>query len=131
LIGRCEKIDLYNNKIYHYYIIKMDVPIIIVNKTLRDKRLKTNTVAKHTNFAVFASGKKATDEELPIMEKNGRESGQMITNARVKKGWKQDEAAKNLNMPLDIYRTYESGTAIKNGAQLNKIGSVLGIKLNL
>jgi len=109
----------------------MDVPIIIVNKTLRDKRLKTNTVAKQTNLAVFASGKKATDEELPLMEKNGKVSGQMIINARLKKGWKQDEAAKNLNMPLDIYRAYESGTAIKNGAQLNKIGSALGIKLNI
>jgi ribosome-binding protein aMBF1 (putative translation factor) len=37
--------------------------------------------------------------------------------------------AKQLNVLPDIIRDYENGSAPRNGALLNRIGKVLGIKL--
>jgi putative transcription factor len=112
----------------------MDTPTILVNKKLRDGRLKTDgiKVARSTLPCAtsYLSGKKIDDtNEIPIMEKVGIEVGQKIQQARLDKKLKQTDVANLLNMPVNTYQTFENGSAVRNNSTLHIIGKKLGIKL--
>ena len=111
-----------------------DIPTIIINKALKKELQKANgpKVAHHTgNTTNLISGSKKIDAEddLPKLTTVGRETGQLISQARCAKGLKQTDLAKQLNVTPDIIRDYENGSAPRNGNLLNKMGTILGIKL--
>lgn len=107
-------------------------PTIILRK--KKSLLEFTQVIKPTknsnNINTNDSGKKIenTDDIIaPILV--GIELGKTIIQARMAKNLKQTDVAKMINMPLNLYQSYENGTAIKNGANLNLIGSKLNVKL--
>ncbi len=82
------------------------------------------------NMNASASGKKIKDEdEIPQVEKVGIETGKVIMQARLAKNLKQTDLAKQLNITPDIVRDYENGSAPRNGALLNRMSKILGVKL--
>ncbi len=84
----------------------------------------------NNNINATVSGKKIKDdEEIPLLEKVGMDTGKIIMQARLAKNLKQTDLAKQLNITPDIIRDYENGSAPRNGALLNKMGKVLGVKL--
>lgn len=82
------------------------------------------------NMNASSSGKKIKDEdEIPQVEKVGMETGKVIMQARLAKNLKQTDLAKQLNITPDIVRDYENGSAPRNGALLNRMSKILGVKL--
>ena len=110
----------------------MDIPTILVNKSNIATRLKkegTNEIRQGPS-KTYVSGKKIDDnEELPVMSTIGLDLAKQIQQARLNKSLSQKDVAKSLNMQLNAYQLYENGTAVNNGAILNKIGTTLGVKL--
>ena len=111
-----------------------DIPTIIVNKALKKEMQKANgpKVAHHSgNTTNLTGGSKKinADDDLPQITTVGRETGQLISQARCAKNLKQADLAKQLNVTPDIIRDYENGTAPRNGNLLNKMGKVLVVKL--
>ncbi len=109
--------------------------IILCNPELKAKKLKEESEkvskgASNNNHQATASGKKIDDnEEIPLVDKVGKELGMKIQQARLAKNIKQVDLAKQLNLTPDIIRDHENGTAVKNGTLLNRIGKHLGVKL--
>jgi ribosome-binding protein aMBF1 (putative translation factor) len=102
----------------------------LIAKKKEEEALKVATTKTNTNVNVSVSGKKIKDDdELPQVEKVGLDTGKIIMQARLAKNLKQVDLAKQLNVLPDIIRDYENGSAPRNGALLNRIGKVLGIKL--
>lgn len=60
----------------------------------------------------------------------GMSVGKQIQQARVKKGLSQADLAKQLNVRANVIKDYESGSAVPDRAVLNRINTLLGIKLN-
>lgn len=111
-----------------------DIPTILVNKALKQANQKENSpkIAHHTtNANNYMSGSKKIDinDDFPKLTTVGRETGQLISQARCAKGLKQADLARQLNVTPDIIRDYENGTASRNGNLLNKMGAILGVKL--
>jgi ribosome-binding protein aMBF1 (putative translation factor) len=102
----------------------------LIAKKKQEDALKVATKVHNNNVNVSVSGKKINDDdELPQVEKIGIDMGKIIMQARLDKKLKQVDLAKQLNITPDIIRDYENGTAVRNGALLNRIGKVLNIKL--
>lgn len=111
-----------------------DIPTIIVNKALKKETEKANSpkILHHTGNnpnLVGASKKIDVTDDLPKLTIVGRETGQLISQTRCAKGLKQVDLAKKLNVTPDIIRDYENGSAPRNGNLLNKMGTILGVKL--
>ena len=102
----------------------------LIAKKKEEEAEKVSQTKHNTNMNASVSGKKIKDEdELPQIEKVGMDTGKIIMQARLAKKLKQVDLAKQLNVLPDIIRDYENGSAPRNGALLNKIGKVLGVKL--
>jgi ribosome-binding protein aMBF1 (putative translation factor) len=52
-----------------------------------------------------------------------------MQEARVSKGWTQDDLAKNCNLPKETIRDYENGKAVVKQVEISKINKALGIQL--
>lgn len=105
-----------------------DIPTIIYNPALHPK-IHTD-VHYITPSGASQSGKRIDpNDELPQTTTVGRDTGQAIQQARLAKKLKQSDLAKQLNVAPDIIRDYENGSAPRNGALLNRMGKVLGVKL--
>lgn len=50
-----------------------------------------------------------------------------IQQSRQNKGWSQKDLASRAQIPIDIVRNYERGTAITNGNYTSKLRRILGI----
>ncbi len=102
----------------------------LIAKKKQENALKVAITKTNTNDNISLSGKKISDDdELPKTDKVGIDTGKNIMQARLAKGLKQVDLAKQLNVLPDIIRDYENGTAIRNGNLLNKMGKILGVKL--
>jgi ribosome-binding protein aMBF1 (putative translation factor) len=109
----------------------MDVPTIIVNKKLHDKKMKEEAgkQIKPANFTTYLSGKKIDDnDDIPVMDKIGPDLALKIQQARLAKKLKQSEVAQLMNMPVSTYQTFESGTGVRNNSTLSILGTKLGVK---
>jgi len=52
-----------------------------------------------------------------------------LMQARTAKGWKQKDLAQMIAQPPKIVQEYENGTAIPDGAVINKLNRALGVTL--
>jgi putative transcription factor len=111
--------------------------IVLINPALRAKKLKEqaekekvfNTNCNTNNQCTFSGKKIKDDDELPVSDKVGIDTGKIIMQARLAKNLKQVDLAKQLNITPDVIRDYENGSAVRNGNMLNRIGKILGVKL--
>lgn len=76
-----------------------------------------------------SENKKLEDAEIPIKRKLGMEEGKKIQQARVAKGWTQQDLALRLSIRPNIVQEYETGNVIPERNLLNKMNRVLGIKI--
>ncbi len=100
----------------------------LIAKKKQENALKVAITKTNTNDNISLSGKKISDDdELPKTDKVGIDTGKNIMQARLAKGLKQVDLAKQLNITPDVIRDYENGTAIRNNAVLSKIKRALNI----
>ena len=107
-------------------------PVILKRKHVPTPTEKKNEIKIHygTNHKTLENLEKSTE---PVsLNLVGKSIGKQITEARVAKKLTQIQLANQIRGGLDvnILKTYENGTAIKNGDILNRICQTLNLKLN-
>jgi len=74
--------------------------------------------------------KKAEDEEEDFrQDKIGRKFCVALQQARLQKGWKQEQLAHVLNVNKNVINQYESGKAIPDPSLISKMNRALGVNL--
>jgi len=74
--------------------------------------------------------KKVEDESEDFRHASiGRNFTVALQQARVKKGWKQEQLAQALNINKNIINQYESGKAIPDPSLISKMNRILGVTL--
>ena len=61
--------------------------------------------------------------------KIGKKFSVALQQARLKKGWKQQQLAQQLNVRQTVINQYESGKAVPNPQLIAKMNRILGVKL--
>merc|ERR1712113_1017583 len=61
--------------------------------------------------------------------KIGKNFSVALQQARLKKGWKQQQLAQQLNVRQTVINQYESGKAVPNSQLIAKMNRILGVKL--
>merc|ERR1711948_176265 len=61
--------------------------------------------------------------------KIGKNFSVALQQARLKKGWKQQQLAQQLNVRQTVINQYESGKAKPNSALIARMNRILGVKL--
>merc|ERR1739842_14292 len=81
-------------------------------------------------------GQKAKPKKVRVDEtddfrtdKIGKNFSVALQQARLKKGWKQQQLAQQLNVRQTVINQYESGKAKPNSALIAKMNRILGVKL--
>jgi ribosome-binding protein aMBF1 (putative translation factor) len=97
---------------------------------VRKKYEKTITNAKKVDNATqkLISVEKKADNDILKHDKITLELRQNIQKGRGSKGLTQKQLANNINMPLQKIQEIESGKAIYNGQDINRIKRFLKIK---
>merc|ERR1712083_84809 len=62
-------------------------------------------------------------------DKIGKNFSVALQRARLKKGWKQQQLAQQLNVRQTVINQYESGKAKPNSALIARMNRILGVKL--
>merc|ERR1712083_1003681 len=84
------------------------------NDDQKEKKKRTNVDDQHEDF------------RLP---KVGQNFCVALQRARLKKGWKQQQLAQQLNVRQTVINQYESGKANPNSALIARMNRILGVKL--
>eukprot|EP01084_Bolivina_argentea_P209191 356386_1 len=105
-------------------------------KKNNNKKKRSNKERKSDNNSNSNSGsnkKKKTriDEEQEDFRtaKIGKNFSVALQQARLKKGWKQQQLAQQLNVRQTVINQYESGKAVPNPQLIAKMNRILGVKL--
>jgi putative transcription factor len=73
--------------------------------------------------------KAANDDEMKKTKYVSKSTSQAIMSARSEKKMTQKELAQKCNMDVSIINEIERGTCVYNATHVNKIQSVLGVKI--
>ena len=73
--------------------------------------------------------KVASDDELKKTKYVSKNTSQAIMSARTEKKMTQKELAQKCNMDISIINEIERGACVYNATHVNKIQSVLGVKI--
>ena len=106
---------------------------VVFNKKSHDNKKgcekeKTTTTSSSSlsNVGVY---KAASDDGIKKTKYVSKTTSQAIMSARAEKKMTQKELAQKCNMDVSIINEIERGTCVYNATHLNKIQSVLGVKI--
>jgi len=104
--------------------------------TIRNSKPKTTTTANSNSLSQESKDNlnrvhKLESADVVKFKKLDAPSRQTLIQARVAKGMKQDQLAHAINMPANIYKSYENGSSIPTQTDLNKINNYLKTNLKL
>lgn len=100
----------------------------IVVRKKHDKTIVSNTKKVDNATQKLLSVEKKADNDILKHDKITLELRQNIQKGRSSKGLTQKQLANNINMPLQKIQEIESGKAIYNGKDINRIKRFLKIK---
>lgn len=96
------------------------------NKSKEEKSTVATSSSSLSSVGVYkASG----DEDTKKTKYISKNTSQAITNARCEKKMTQKELAQKCNMDVSIINEIERGACVYNATHVNKIQSVLGVKI--
>ena len=95
----------------------------IVNATTATNKPTTSSLA---NVGVY---KAASDDDVKKTKYVGKATSDAVKTARCEKKLTQKELAQKCNMDAAIINEVERGGGVYNAAHINKIQSVLGVKI--
>lgn len=102
-------------------------PVVFNKKSNdKDKNEKRTSSSSLSNVGVY---KAASDDEMKKTKYVSKNTSQAIMSARSEKKMTQKELAQKCNMDVSIINEIERGTCVYNATHVNKIQSVLGIKI--
>ena len=96
------------------------------NKKGCEKEKATSSSSSLSNVGVY---KAASDDDVKKTKYVLKATSQAIMSARSEKKMTQKELAQKCNMDVSIINEIERGACVYNAAHINKIQSVLGVKI--
>ena len=96
-------------------------------KKSKDENEKGNpTSSSLSNVGVYKS---ISDDDVKKTKYVSKNTSQAVMSARSEKKMTQKELAQKCNMDVSIINEIERGTCVYNATHVNKIQSVLGVKI--
>ena len=105
---------------------------VVFNKKSNDKDKDKNekkTTSSSSSLSNVGVYKAASDDEMKKTKYVSKNTSQAIMSARSEKKMTQKELAQKCNMDVSIINEIERGTCVYNPTHVNKIQSVLGVKI--
>ena len=107
---------------------------VVFNKKSNDKdkdknEKRTTSSSSSSSLSNVGVYKAANDDEMKKTKYVSKNTSQAIMSARSEKKMTQKELAQKCNMDVSIINEIERGTCVYNATHVNKIQSVLGIKI--
>lgn len=104
--------------------------------TIRSSKPKSTTASNSNSLSQESKDNlsrvhKLEASDVGKFKKLDVSSRQTLIQARVAKGMKQDQLAHAINMPANIYKSYENGSSIPTQSDLTKINNYLKTNLKL
>ena len=91
-----------------------------------EKEKSSSSSSSLSNVGVY---KAASDDDVKKTKYVSKNTSQAIMSARTEKKMTQKELAQKCNMDVSIINEIERGTCVYNATHVNKIQSVLGVKI--
>lgn len=123
-IGRIAIKERINHNMSH-----QDWTTVVFNKKSNDKNEKGTTPASSSSLSNVGIYKAASDDDMKKTKYVSKNTSQAIMSARSEKKMTQKELAQKCNMDVSIINEIERGTCVYNATHVNKIQSVLGVKI--
>jgi putative transcription factor len=97
-------------------------------KKSNDEKEKGNTTPSSSlsNIGIY---KAASDDDMKKTKYVSKNTSQAIMSARSEKKITQKELAQKCNMDVSIINEIERGACVYNATHINKIQSILGVKI--
>jgi putative transcription factor len=99
------------------------------NKKGYEKEKPTTTSSSSSSLSNVGVYKAANDDDVKKTKYVLKTTSQAIMSARTEKKMTQKELAQKCNMDVSIINEIERGTCVYNATHVNKIQSVLGVKI--
>ena len=99
------------------------------NKKGCEKEKATSSSSSSSSLSNVGVYKAASDDDYKKTKYVLKTTSQAIMSARAEKKMTQKELAQKCNMDVSIINEIERGTCVYNATHLNKIQSVLGVKI--
>jgi putative transcription factor len=105
---------------------------VVFNKKSNDGKdtgKPTSSLSSSSSLSNVGVYKAASDDDVKKTKYVLKTTSQAIMSARAEKKMTQKELAQKCNMDVSIINEIERGTCVYNATHLNKIQSVLGVKI--
>ena len=99
------------------------------NKKRGDKEKPSSSSSSSSSLSNVGVYKAASDDDVKKTKYVLKATSQAIMSARSEKKITQKELAQKCNMDVSIINEIERGACVYNAAHINKIQSVLGVKI--
>ena len=106
-------------------------PVVFNKKSHDNKKGCENEKEKTASSSLSNVGvyKAASDDDVKKTKYVSKTTSQAIMSARSEKKLTQKELAQKCNMDVSIVNEIERGTCVYNATHVNKIQSILGVKI--
>jgi putative transcription factor len=101
-------------------------PVVLNKRTAVAKQKETTTTSSLANVGVH---KAASDDDVKKTKYVSKVTSDAVRTARCEKKLTQKELAQKCNMDAAIVNEVERGGGVYNAAHINKIQTVLGVKI--
>jgi len=106
-----------------------DWTTVVFNKKSENKSKEEKTVSSSSSLSSVGIYKASGDDDVKKTKYISKNTSQAITSARCEKKMTQKELAQKCNMDVSIINDIERGACVYNPTHVNKIQSVLGVKI--
>ena len=102
---------------------------VVFNKKSAEKTVPATTPATSSSFASVGIYAAASDNDVKKTKYVSKNTSLAVSAARREKNMTQKELAQKCNFEVSIVSEIERGTCVYNATHVNKIQSVLGVKI--
>jgi putative transcription factor len=95
----------------------------------KEKTTSSSSSSSSSSLSNVGVYKAASDDDVKKTKYVSKNTSQAIMSARTEKKMTQKELAQKCNMDVSIINEIERGTCVYNATHVNKIQSVLGVKI--
>ncbi len=104
-------------------------PVVFNKKSKDEKEKEKPTSSSSSSLSNVGVYKAASDDDIKKTKYVSKNTSQAIMSARSEKKMTQKELAQKCNMDVSIINEIERGACVYNATHVNKIQSILGVKI--
>ena len=104
-------------------------PVVFNKKSKDEKEKEKPTSSSSSSLSNVGVYKAASDDDIKKTKYVSKNTSQAIMGARSEKKMTQKELAQKCNMDVSIINEIERGVCVYNATHVNKIQSILGVKI--